>query len=185
MPVDEPVTVTVEVLDQQGNPVPGLSVTFVRTSDADNDQTIPTDGDGIAQYVFEGTDEQCGEDDTITAVVRDGITIVETLVTHITFEKCAVQVSLEGKNSQNKKRDILTVNATSAGQLTGTPVHMMAKRNGVWVEVTPQADRVLNSAGKAVFSVKDLNGNKITKYRAVIDEGDDTQAVQSQVLRRR
>ena len=187
VPVDEPVTVTVEALDQQGNPLTGLVVQFVRTSDSDNDQTFITDSNGIAQYVFEGTDGQCGEDDTVTAVVRETVNspVITTLVTHITFEKCAVQVSLEGKNSHNKKRDILTVNATSLGQLTGTPVHMMAKRHGHWVEVTPQADRVLNSAGKATFSVKDLNGNRITKYRAVIDEGDDTQRVRSQVLRRR
>ena len=187
VPVDEPVTVTVEALDQQDNPLTGLVVQFVRTSDSDNDQTFITDSNGLAQYVFEGTDGQCGEDDTVTAVVRETVNspVITTLVTHITFEKCAVQVSLEGKNSHNKKRDILTVNATSLGQLTGTPVHMMAKRHGHWVEVTPQADRVLNSAGKATFSVKDLNGNRITKYRAVIDEGDDTQRVRSQVLRRR
>ena len=74
VPVDEPITVSVEAIDQEGNPIPGLTVTFVRTSDADNDQTFLTDANGIAQYVFEGMDEQCGEDDTVTAVVRNGTT---------------------------------------------------------------------------------------------------------------
>ena len=184
VPVDEPVTVTVMALDRLGNPLSGLGVTFVRTSDADNDQTLLTDGDGLAQYVFEGTSKQCGEDDTVTAVIRNGITIAEVLVTHITFEKCAVQVSLEGKNSQNGNRDILTVNATSAGQLAGTPVHMIAKRNGRWVPYT-NVDRFLNAAGKATFSVKDENGHRITRYRAVLAKADDTAAARSQVLRRR
>ncbi|WP_146207356.1 hypothetical protein [Nocardioides silvaticus] len=187
VPVDEPITVTVEADDQEGNPLSGLFVQFVRTSDSDNDQTFVTDADGIAQYVFEGRDDQCGENDTVTAVVRESVNgpVVTTLVTKITFEKCEVNVSLEGSNSANGKRDILKVTATAEQSLTGVPVHLMARKGGKWVELTPQADRVLTSAGRATFSVKDTNGKKITKYRAVVDEGDRTASAQSQVLRRR
>ena len=72
----------------------------------------------------------------------------------------------------------LTVDSTG-------PDDALGLANGQWVEITPQADRVLNSAGVAIFSVKDLNKNKITRYRAVVDETDDSAAAQSQVLRRR
>ncbi|PWN02298.1 hypothetical protein DJ010_14390 [Nocardioides silvaticus] len=187
VPVDEPITVTVEADDQEGNPLSGLFVQFVRTSDSDNDQTFVTDADGIAQYVFEGRDDQCGENDTVTAVVRESVNgpVVTTLVTKITFEKCEVDVSLEGSNSKNGKRDVLKVTATAEQKLTGVGVHLMARKGGKWVELTPQADRVLTAAGTATFSVKDTNGNKVTKYRAVVDEGSKTASAQSQVLRRR
>ena len=186
-----PVIVTVEALDQEGNPfAPGLFVTFVRTSDADNDQTFQTDANGIAQYVFEGTDEQCGEDDTVTAVIRDGFNgpIVATLVTNITFEECEkepIAVSLSHRNSPNKKKDILTVTATSDVSLTGAPVSLWKKVNGVFQQVGGK-DKVLNSSGLATFTVRDTNGNKRKiAYKAMVAETDDSLEGVSQVLKRR
>jgi hypothetical protein len=171
VPVDEPVTITVEALDQEGNAfVPGLFVNFIRTSDADNDQTFQTDANGIAQYVFEGTDEQCGEDDTVTAVVRDGFNgpIVETLVTNITFEACGSDVKthinalLRGTSSGGK--DILKVNAPNIAN--GAKVRLQKKTKSGWVFIG-KAKR-LDGSGDRQFGVKDRNGNTGTKYRAKV-----------------
>ncbi|WP_344772164.1 Ig-like domain-containing protein [Nocardioides panacisoli] len=174
VPTDAPVTVTVTTTDQEGNPVPGLEVDFVRTSDSDNDQTFFTDGDGVAQYVFQGTDQQCGSQDTVTAVVRDPNTqaILKTLNITIHFAKCHVDASLSGQSSQDGKKDILKVTATTAdggSALTGTPVTLMAKINGNWTHVGIGGD-VLNSNGKVKITVKDRNGDHVTKYKAFIDE---------------
>ncbi|WP_344772163.1 Ig-like domain-containing protein [Nocardioides panacisoli] len=180
VPTDAPVTVTVNATDQVGNPLAGMEVDFVRTSDADNDQVFFTDGSGEAQYVFQGTDQQCGSSETVTAVVRDPNTqaIVKTLNITIHFKKCAVDASLSGQSSQDGKKDILKVTATTAdggSALTGTPVTLMAKINGHWTHVGIGGD-VLNSNGKVKITVKDRNGDHVTKYKAMIDEHGRNQA---------
>jgi hypothetical protein len=185
VPTDTPVTVTVTATDQEDNPIAGLTVQFVRTSDADNDQTFPTDGSGEAQYVFQGTADQCGTTDTVTAVVRNGSTIVKTLNIPIHFAKCEVDAALAGHSSKDGKKDVLKVSATTAdgaSALTGTPVTLQAKVNGHWTNVGVGGD-VLNSRGRATITVRDGNGGHVTKYRALVGEHGHNAAAVSNVAR--
>ncbi|HWJ80726.1 MAG TPA: hypothetical protein VNS55_00710 [Nocardioides sp.] len=172
VPTDTPVTVTVTATDQEGNPIQGLLVQFVRTSDADNDQSFFTDANGEAQYVFQGTPQQCGSQDTVTAVARNGSTIVSQQNITIHFSKCEVSAALSGHSSRDGRKDILKVSATTAdggSALTGTPVTLMAKIDGSWVHVGPTGV-VLDSSGKAKVAVRDRNGDNVTKYKAMIEE---------------
>ena len=93
-------------------------------------------------------------------------------------------MSLSHRNSQNKKKDILTVTATADVPLTGAPVTLWKKVNGLFVQVGGK-DKVLNSDGVASFTVKDTNRNRKISYKAMVAETDDSLAGQSQVLKRR
>ena len=68
-------------------------------------------------------------------------------------------MSLSHRNSQNKKKDILTVTATADVPLTGAPVTLWKKVNGLFVQVGGK-DKVLNSDGVASFTVRDTNRNR-------------------------
>lgn len=195
-----PVTATLTAIDAEGNPLEGLGVTFVRTGDPDTETPVVTDEDGVAQYVFE-VEEDCFND-VVTAVVRDTVTydgdpasggivfddstVVESSEPDGT--ECdgreSVDVSLSGLNSENKKRDILTVSASSQAVLTGTPVILQKKVDGVWKTIADRS-KTLASDGSARFSVKDKNGNKVTKYRVKVKATNDSKAAVSNVLNRR
>ncbi|PWN02299.1 hypothetical protein DJ010_14395 [Nocardioides silvaticus] len=187
VPVGEPIVLTVEGMDWKGDPLAAFSVTFVRASDTGNAHTSATEENGRAQYVFQGTDEQCGEEETVTAVVRSSASgpVMDVLMTTIPFNKCAVSVSLNRSNSTDGDRDIVTVAATSIHPLGGVPVHLKALRDGRWVELKRQRDRVLSPSGRATFAVKDRNGRGITRYRAVVARTASTNAGRSPVLRLR
>lgn len=194
--VGVPITVTVNVKDQKGKAVSGLWVNFVRTSNALNDQDIQTDSTGTAQYVFKGNQDQCNTDDVVTAVVRNGFggPIVKQMTTTIHYTcddvKTPIQVAMTGKSSFNKNGkpiDVLKITATTVGStlpVTGAPVHLMAKIDGVWTEIG-KGDRVLDSSGKVTFYTKDRTPNGGTKYQAVVDEADTTAAGESQVFKQR
>ncbi|WP_179666833.1 Ig-like domain-containing protein [Nocardioides thalensis] len=187
----QPVTATLTALDSEGNPLEGLRVDFVRTGDPDTETPVVTDEDGVAQYVFE-VEENCTSD-TVTAVVRDTVTydgdpategVVSDQSTVVVSEPCKVNVNISGLNSENKKRDIINVTATSDADLTGLSVKLQRKVDGEWKTVGDKG-KTLDSDGKARFSVRDLNGNKVTKYRVMIPATDLTKAATSKVLNRR
>lgn len=189
----QPVTATLTAIDAEGNPLEDLQVDFVRAGDPDTETPVVTDEDGVAQYVFE-VEEQC-TDDTVTAVVRDTVTydgdaasggVIEQMssVVESECEQAKVKVNISGRNSENGKRDIINVSASSKGDLTGAGVILQKKVAGEWVRIGAKGV-TLDSNGKARFSVKDKNGNKVTKYRVKVKATDETLAAWSTVLSRR
>lgn len=189
----QPVTATLTATDAQGNPLEGLQVDFVRAGDPDTETPVVTDEDGVAQYVFE-VEEPC-TDDTVTAVVRDTVTYdgdpatggVVSDQSEVVEAKCPpAKVNISGLNSENKKRDIINVTATapSGGDLTGVGVKLQRKVDGEWKTIGDKG-KTLDSDGKARFSVKDLNGNRITKYRVIVEPSEAADGATSKVLNRR
>lgn len=169
----QPVTATLTAIDAEGNPLEGLQVDFVRAGDPDTETPVVTDEDGVAQYVFE-VEKECS-DDTVTAVVRDTVTydgdpasggVVFDDSTVVEAE-CDIKVNLSGRNSENRKRDILNITTSSDADLTGDSVILQKKVDGVWKRVGAKG-KTLDADGEARFSVRDRNGNKVTKYRAKV-----------------
>lgn len=185
VPTDSPVTVSVNAKDQKGNPLTDMEVNFVRTSSALNDQTFYTDGNGLAQYVFQGSASQCGTTDTVTAVVRDPDTetIVFTGNVPITFAACpatgpttdantnvittpqvvpavVTSIKLAGANN-GKKKDKVHATVTAPA---GAVVTLYKVVNGHKRLVAAKA----STGGKVAFAVKDANGKKKTVYIASV-----------------
>lgn len=176
VPTDAPVTVTVTATDQKGNPIAGLHVQFVRTSDADNDQTFDTDANGVAQYVFQGTANQCGTQDTVTAVTRNGSTIVKQQNITIQFASCAkgdIVAHLLGKDN-GAKDDELTVEAPAAAQ--NAVVKLFKFKDGERRLIDTKS---LSEAGLVKFKVADENGKSKTKYIAKVKATDATNAAET------
>lgn len=173
VPTYTEVTVAVSAVDPDGNPIPGLAVTFSRDSDPYNTPTINTDANGVASYAFQPYGVQCGTADYVTAVVRDGDTIVSTLNIAIHYAACEPpDAALTGRSSKDGKLDVLKVTASTpggTGPLKGSPVSLKAKIDGVWANVGP-GDQGLNARGRVRIEVRDRNGDRVTKYRATIEE---------------
>jgi hypothetical protein len=86
---------------------------------------------------------------------------------------------LSGKNKGNK--DVLSVNAKSFA--AGANVRLQKKTSNGWKQVGPA--QKLNSSGDRSFSVKDKNGNKVTKYRAKVSATVDTTSDNSNTVNRK
>lgn len=183
--VGETVTMTVTAVDQEGQPIQGLDVEFVRSGpnpqSGDVNYQTATDADGVATYNFKGDAEGTA---TVSAVIRSGNSQVKRLEDSVTFTgtgpgpKDPINPVLLGANN-GKADDVLTVNAESEAQ--GTTVKLFKiKKNGKKVLV---GEDVLNKNGDRKFTVNDANGNKFTKYVAKVMEGANTLKAKSNVKR--
>lgn len=179
--VNELVTETVTVRDQEGRPIEGLTVNFLRSGpgeqDGDINFTTFTDENGVATYNFIGT--QAGTAN-ISAVVRqaDG-TQVATLQDQVVFAEedtttpPPVRRSPEGfLNGYNNggRGDNMKVNAR--GYAAGARVNIFRKtpRGLVFVRGS-----VLNEKGDHLFAnIFDRNGRGFTNYVAFIKGTNDT-----------
>jgi protocatechuate 3,4-dioxygenase beta subunit len=172
VPVGTAVTETVTVLDQEGNPIQGVEVEFIRNGpgagDGDANVVRFTNAQGKAFYTFIGTQEGVAN---ITATVTsdDGI---ETLNDSVVFvgegpgpvdERDPIKAFLSGQDNGPAK-DKLTVKAPA--KAAGAEVRLFKVVKGKRIQVGNT--KGLNAAGDATFIVKDTNGGRLTKYVAVV-----------------
>lgn len=170
VPVGTAVTETVTVLDQEGNPIPNVDVEFIRNGpgagDGDANVDRKTNAQGKAFYTFIGT--QAGVANiTATVTSDDGIETLNDSVVFVADEptpptRTPIVAELSGKNLGAKDR--LKVNAPSKAQ--GAEVRLYKVVNGKRIQVG--VTRSLNQFGNVVFTVKDRNGTKVTKYVAFV-----------------
>jgi protocatechuate 3,4-dioxygenase beta subunit len=166
------VTETVTVVDENGNPVQGLTVEFIR-SGAGSDQGDPnvvrtTNAKGQAFYSFTSSSAGTAK---ISAVVSDGEqnkTLTDT-VTFVADGKINASLTLKGDDNGGKA-DRLFANAIS--RTKGAVVTLFRYQNGGWKQIDKGT---MNAAGNKRFVVADRNGNKVTKYRAIVAETEKTE----------
>ncbi|THV10818.1 hypothetical protein E9934_13905 [Nocardioides caeni] len=175
--------VTATVLDQEGNPVPGLQVDFVRSGDP-NEIRFDTNADGQATYAFTSTTPSV---ESVTAVVRTpapSSTVLQTLNTQVTFknpasgEAQAITAAVRAGTSGN--RDIVVFDGPpSAGGALATLYRVVGGRlvkAGAWR---------LNSQGNKTMPVADRNGNRVTAYRVVVSANSAVKRYVSKIVRTR
>lgn len=158
------VSETVTVIDQEGNPMPGLNVDFVRTGDP-NETRFDTDEAGQATYVFRASEPGT---ETVTAVIRTGSgTVIDTLEDSFQVGGPVVEYFASAANAKNGD-DKVKVFTSEGAQAAGADVDLFKKVDGVWKQIGPK-DAILGPNGRITFTVKDKNGDKVTKYRAEVD----------------
>ncbi|GEP40367.1 hypothetical protein NPS01_40300 [Nocardioides psychrotolerans] len=163
------VTETVTVLDQNGNPAQGLQVEFVRSGAGGGEtESRTTNANGEANYTFVASTEGTVN---ITAIVTDGSGQSETLTDTVTVDNgtqppvppIEIVAKLTGV-SNGPANDKLKVNAPSSA--AGAEVRLFKVIDGRRIQVGKT--KGLNSFGNATFIVRDRNGNRLTKYVAVV-----------------
>lgn len=193
-PTGTTVTETYQAIDQNGEPIQNLDVTFFRTGpdnlqDGDGNSIDITDDLGKAYYVFQGAKSGTA---TITAVVRapgrdlnndgdwldsgerGGIVPQGEKTDVVKFEgRAAIVAKLVGSNN-GSKADVVKVDGPSSA--AGAKVRLYKLVNGVRKFVMAGN---LGTSGNKVFTVADKNGKSYTKYVAVVSptaktKGDTT-----------
>lgn len=176
VPVGTPVHSEVEIIDQKGQPVDDMDVTFVRrgpnTQNGDFNNFSVTDANGIATYDWVGT--SAGTADVSAFVyntygpgtVSDGALVKKLTSAKIIFKgdnppQQAISPKLSGRNNL-KGDDILTVSAKKA---VGATVKLFKVVNGKRVLVNQKS---IKANGTVSFKVADKNGNKKTTYVAKV-----------------
>lgn len=173
-PVGSTVTETYTAIDQNGEEISDLYVSFFRAGpddlqDGEGNFNGVLGQDGQIQYVFQGAKEGTA---TITAIAREdtaagAIIPAAQKSDSVTFGTTtqgpvAIVAKLTGKNLGAKDR--LKVNAPSIAQ--GAEVRLYKVVAGKRIQVG--STRSLNRFGNLVFTVKDRNRSKVTNYVAVV-----------------
>ena len=186
VPVGTTVTMVFTARDQEGQPIQGLFVDFLRAGpgneddDSCNEDVLnncqQTDANGQAFLDFAGG--QAGNANVTVIGYEDDGTRIGTLATDtVTFGggggdgggdpvRSPINPALKGKSQGNK--DILTVRAKKAN---GAKVTLFKIVNNRRVRV---ATGTLNSNGVKRFAVRDTNGNRFSAYQAVVAPTSDT-----------
>lgn len=184
MPVGSSVILTYSATDQEGQPIKGLDVGFMRTGpdqyqDGDFNSFDMTDADGLARYVFQGAAAGTA---TITAIAGDYHTMSFSPIgdsratTTVDFkqQKEPISVTLSGSDNGGKD-DVLKVDTDSAAAGAQVTLYKV-KKDGTKVAL---ANGVIDSNGKHKFVVDDKNGNDPTKYVAKVFKTNVTKAAWS------
>ena len=177
VPVGTTVTTVVTVVDQEGNPVEGLEVAFIRSGpgnqqDGDPNDVIETNENGQAFYVFSGTAQGTA---TISAVVTEqgDSAPLETLSTTVAFgpddddEPEPIRVTVTGGNRGANDRVVVRTSPAASNAV----VQLFRRGNGGLVRV---AVKRATKAGFTAFVVRDRNGNRVTRYIAKVGPTADT-----------
>ena len=180
--VGSTVTHTVRVIDQQGNPVNGYEVRFLRygPDDISGDvvATRTTNALGEATYSYVGKARGRGK---VTAEVTDGNRRRE--LTSTAAFGATVKARLAKDKTKVKRTttaDRLAVTATPLA--AGARVQLYRVVKGKQYQV---ASKKLNRKGKVVFSVRDRNRKARTTYVAVVRSTSKSVADQSNTVKTR
>ncbi|MGA8256466.1 MAG: hypothetical protein WB767_07815, partial [Nocardioides sp.] len=182
VPVGTPVTVTYGAVDQNNEPISDLYVQFFR-SGPDNlqDGEGNFDGklgqDGKIEYVFAGAKEGTA---TISAIGREGsetgaLVPQAQKTDKVTFgDGTPPSTGKKNINAQIKLRsarggDKVTIKAPRLAKGAKVRVYKMVRGKRVFL-----AKGNLGHRGVKTFTVKDRNGNKFTRYFAVVTQTSDT-----------
>jgi hypothetical protein len=172
------VTQTVRAVDQQGNPIEGYQVRFLRFGpDATNGDVVATrttNALGEATYSFIGTRRGRA---VITAEVSDGNRRRE--LTGTAAFGAGVRARL-AKAKSTTSADRMTV--TTGKVASGARVDLYRVVKGVEKLVS---SRKVNSKGTAAFKVRDRNRSKKTTYVAVVRSTSKSLTDRSKALKTR
>lgn len=170
--VGTPVTHTVRVTDQQGNPVVGYQVRFLRygpdEARGEAASTTTTNALGEATYTFIGTARGRAK---ITAEVTDGNSRRE-LYSSTVFGATIRARLAKGKGGPGRDRLAVRANVLAAG--ARVQVYKIVKGQQVLV-----ATKKLSRKGTVAFTIRDRNRNKRTTYVAVVRSTSKSVADQS------
>jgi hypothetical protein len=176
VPVGTPVHSEVEIIDQKGQPVDDMDVTFVRrgpnVQQGDFNVFDVTDENGIATYDWVGTTAGTADVSAFIyntygpSTVSDGALVKKLTSEKIIFKgdnppQQAISPVLSGRNNTAGK-DILTVSAKKA---VGATVKLFKIKNGKRVLI---GQKTIKANGTVTFKVADKNGNKRTTYVAKV-----------------
>ncbi|GAA1156573.1 hypothetical protein GCM10009606_38260 [Nocardioides aquiterrae] len=172
VPVGSAVTETVTAVDQEGNPIPGLSVRFVVNGPGDQTSDVErfTNANGQAFYTVIGNSEGTAN---VNAVITDGqqVTTVSDSITFAGPKQRYIALKVRGKNLANGD-DRVFANAKSFAS------GLVAK---VFVNGKQVASHKLNERGNFAFVLADKNGNKTTKYVVRVAETETTKAAHNSI----
>lgn len=184
VPVGTTVTMVVNALDQNGQPLygPNVTVSWVRSGPGDNDSDgnfgdVTTDMNGNAYYDFAGTSAGDAE---VTAIVSVNGTRVARLVDTVTFggqgseDKIAIEVTAQADDNGGK-RDVLRVQTDPAA--AGAEIEVYRVRGTIKAgnrRLILQRTDLVAEDGVNQFSFADRNGNKKARFVVVIKETDTT-----------
>lgn len=177
--VGTPVTQTVRVIDQQGNPVVGYQVRFLRFGpDAvrgDVVATRSTNSLGLATYSFIGTRPGRA---TVTAEVSDGVSRREVSGSVAFGKEVVARLARTAGSPSGRSADRLTVTTRSAAPGARVVLYRVVRGRQVAV-----ASRLLDRSGTASFKVRDRNRGSRTAYVAQVRSTTTTVADRSNVAR--
>jgi hypothetical protein len=165
VPVGATVTEVLRAVDQEGQPVQGMWVDFLRggpgNEDSDGNNVDFTDNQGRAFYDFVGGSAGTA---TVTAVIYDdnGNRVRTVGPDTVRFGAAGIVAKLTGKNNGGKA-DRLKVNAPNRADGAKVVLWKLTKNGKVKV-----GQGTLNDNGNKSFKVKDRNGNKVTRYIAKV-----------------
>ena len=172
--VDETVKMTVTAIDQEGQPIVGAEVEYLRNgpsaSDGDINYVTYTDANGVATYNFKPTEPGTAD---ISAVVRDGndgtqlATLEDSVVVKGTNPdgggRKNISVELKTPGANGGKDDKLNVKTRKLAEGATVKLFRQNKKTGA-TRRPAIATGFLNAHGRVHFTVNDRNGNKVTKY---------------------
>ena len=182
------VTEVLTAIDQEGQPIDGLGVEFLRagpsTEDSDGNDFDFTDEDGNAFYDFVGGSEGTAR---ISAIVRDGGDRVISLDDTVVFSngtpppppvKSDIVAKTKGRNNGAKADRVnVKVAVLAPGNIEdaqGATIRLFkVKGNKTGNKKTRVGTKTLDGR-KVTFRIKDRNGNKKTRYFARVSATDLT-----------
>lgn len=183
VPVGTTVLMTYTAIDQMGEPINGVEVGFFRTGpddyqDGDFNSFGTTGQDGKVSYVFAGAKAGTATVEGLitdySSVGGDQIVPESRASDQVTFAGPVgpVPAGLTLRGGDNGAADD-SLFANAIGKTEGATVKLFRKRaDGSWKFLQKG---VMNRKGNYRFEdVADLNGNKVTRYKAVVQATDLT-----------
>jgi hypothetical protein len=178
--VGSAVTQTVRVVDQQGNPVEGYQVRFLRYGPDDIRgevvATRATNALGEATYSFVGTRRGRA---TVTAEVSDGNRRRE-LTASVAFGAVVKARLLRDRSKRVSNRSADRLRIITRAEAAGARVLLYRITRGKQVLV---GSKKLNSKGEVAFKIRDRNRSARTTYRAVVRSTSNSIADQSNTVK--
>jgi hypothetical protein len=173
--IGESVSVLVTAVDQEGQPIEGAFVEFIRNGGgASNERQVgSTDENGEATFTFVATND---DDVQITATVRETETSGQLAVLNHSVvitdgpDPIAPYKAFLAGDSNGAKDDQLEVNAPKRAE--GATAKLFKVRPNGRFKI--MATQVLDETGDANFKVIDTNGRKFIKYVAKVTRLDGT-----------
>lgn len=172
------VTQTVRAVDQQGNPIEGFQVRFLRFGpDATNGDVVATKSTnalGEATYSFIGTRRGRA---LITAEITDGNRRKELNGSAAFGAAVNARLARTKGKSSGGRVDRLTVSATKLAKGARVNLYKVVKGKQKLV-----GSKKLGSKGTAAFAIRDRNRKAKTKYVAVVRSTSSSIADQSRAV---
>ncbi|WP_394289210.1 Ig-like domain-containing protein [Microbacterium sp.] len=180
--VGQTVTMKVTAVDQEGQPLRGLTVEFIRSGpnaqSGDINYGTTTNSNGEAFYNFVGDVAGTAQvsavirdwDDSQITKLDDSVVFTADTVEPEPTKPLKIVAALKARNNGDQS-DVLRV--VTNREAAGATVRIYRWNPGQ-KKKTRIRTGTINQAGKQRFVIPDRNGNKRTKYVAIVLKTDDT-----------